>query len=667
MFLGLLFSLSSSEVFTCTHEYDSDSELRSMEPKSLIRKTHEIQDKDSQFRVCFDYASIDDSSYDSTQCTSTTGTCQSTDILDDSKRSVIKETFANVKKFLEDNINVTKTPDGEISNNIGTSMYSKTYEFKEATNNECDLLIVVYARPFGSGSSGLAYASSLSYSSIDGRPIIGKITVNPTKLPTEAQSFDSGARQFITTVLHEINHVLSFSSSLFKKWLDSDGKEYGDDVFRYADEDGNVIDSSATDKVIHTFLTTPHLTKWANERFHVSEENSEKYGLEIEDGGGSGTAGAHPNERLYFTDLMQGRTYGPGYVGPIFYNTLLDTNWYIPSTGVIEKLTYLDDTLEVDSTTTESILYGPPIKNFPSSHICDTKQQTSCFYDYIYSGICALKDVSSLSDAQLTADPYKSYYRPNSESTVGQDDLLDYVPTVLPWYNCRDSGAGGKDKKGYSSGESPEDYGEYYGNQSVCAMSTLYHSSLYATFSGPRCFDSYCGDDMRVRIVVDGVEKVCNKDGKKLKWDGYSGSVVCPPSSVVCANRKEYKEVLAITAMTPDRGPIDGKNLVSIEGTKFGNYTKENLTIKFGEVICDVLMVKETELLCKVRELTEEQKSQYYQKSVTISAHDAISGKNSTSTFMYTFTGRSYDAGSISAKPAIILLALSSIIAFFFF
>jgi len=600
MFLHLLLSFSSSEVITCSHDFNLDKELRGDDPIPLVKrsgKAYSIGSKDQPFRLCFDMKSIDDGTIDNCQCKSGSAgsvpsgcgnqnhdstQCLETDVLDANKRKVIKDTFANVKEFLESNLNVTvDTQTNEVTKTDCEYTNFDSLKAQGKLNaSQCDLFIAVYARPFGSGSSGLAFAQATATSSVDRRPVRGKITVNPSKIPSEAQSFRSGNRQFIITVLHEINHILSFSSGLFEHWLNEDTNEaYGSSIFVYADKEGHNLTNAGerTNKLVHQFLHTPSHTKWVNERFHVETEGYKHWGLEIEDGGGSGTAGSHPNERLYFTDLMQGRTYGPGYIGPIFYNSLKDSNWYNPSENIIEKLTYLDDKYEVDSQTNERILFGPPQNTFPSSHICEKNQATSCFYDYIYAGLCSLKEKNSITKADFTS--YSDYYNPNDRSLVGQDDLLDYVPTVLPWYNCRDPGAGGKERRGYSADGDPEDFGELYDNASVCAISTLYKSAIISAFSSPRCYHSFCGDDMKVRIVVDGVQKVCNKDGKKLRWEGYSGYVICPPSSVVCANRNEYVHVLPITSMTPDRGPIDGKNLVSIKGTNFGGFTNETLEI----------------------------------------------------------------------------------------
>ncbi|EAY20726.1 GP63-like [Trichomonas vaginalis G3] len=565
--------LSSSHVFTCSHEIFQKQTLREL-TEPLERKTMEVSTDEGlneSIRIKFDMSSIDHASLDPSQCTSVTGTCTSNDILTDAKRTTIKETFYTVKEFLESNINITRNP-----------------------NDEYDLTISVYAQPFGSSSSGLAYASSLAYNGVNGRPSQGKIVVNPAKLPDKPETFQSGDRQFIMTVLHELNHVLSFSSSLFNKWITNVT------ALHYTDAYGKEINESAYNSytgylIPHKYLQTPHLLAFVNDRFHVSSPQYMHLGLEIEDGGGSGTAGSHPNERLFFTDLMQGRTYGPGWISGIFYNTLWDTGWYAPSTNVTEELIYLNDYINTKIEVTEKVLLQPPTKSFPATYLCQSTALQACFYDYTFTGACSLKSTS-----EVDFEGHEGWYNPENKSEVGQDDLLDYAPLLLPWYSCRTNGSSGLQTMiDYDSTYDYTKHGETFNANSTCALSTLNKGITGNLIATPRCYEAWCGSDNKVRLVVDDEEYYCKYDGQSASFSNYAGTVTCPPAAQVCANRN-LTEVFGVSQLFPDRGPIDGQNLVGIMGSGYSKYNASDVTITIGTVPCQIKIYKDNYILCKL-------------------------------------------------------------------
>lgn len=593
MLFSFLLFFSACHGITCLHDFYQHKVLREItEPIRRVEETVDDAAERQPIRIDFNMDSIDDASKDSQQCTSAIGTCTSDDILDDTKRATIKNTFYTVRDFLQNNINITRRS-------------TDTY----------DLTISVYARPFGSSSTGLAYASSLEYNGVGGRPSVGQIVVNPAKLPSSAQTFDSGERQFIITVLHELNHVLSFSSSLFGRWQTNVSS-----AIHYTDGYGSEITAAEFSSysgglVSHEYLRTPHLLNYVNERFHIHNETLKTLGLEIEDGGGSGTAGSHPNERLFFTDLMQGRTYGPGWISPIFYNTLLDTGWYTPSTEVIEDLVYLDDSLNAKITLTEDILLQPPRKSFPPAYLCTSAALQACFYDYSYTGACSL-----MSSSEADYDGHEDWYNPHSSSNVGSDNLLDYTPLVLPWYSCRTNGSAGLGTiQAYQSGYDYTKYGETFSANSTCALSTLSSGITGGLIAQPRCYEAWCGSDNKVRLVVNDEEFYCKYDGQSASFSNFAGYVTCPPAGAVCANRPK-KEVFGVTSIMPDRGPIDGQNLVGITGNGYSKYNQSDVTITLGTIPCRIKIYKDNYIVCRLDQPDDATQKTLKKKSFSITS-----------------------------------------------
>ena len=642
-----------NHIFTCVTDFENDKLLRSEEPKSLFDLPKIISLDISNrlpIRIHFDVSSIDDHTKDSHQCfnniTASSTICQNSDNLSPSIKNSIKETIDNVKLYLEENLNVTRK-EGTWTNNAGFH----NYEPDTRTLTNIDLYIAVLARPFGAESSGLAYASSNGYNDgVDGRPISGYIVLNPSRVPSTSQNFSSGNRQFITTVLHEINHVLSFSQTLFPRWINPNtNTSYGGDNWKttYINDYGTT----------QTFVKGNNLNEWVNERFSVSNSSLINLGLELEDGGGPGTALSHPNQRLYFSDLMQGRTYGPGYLSPILYNTLLDTGWYSPLSSMSEVFAYLDSTLNDATQTNERILIDPPRISFPSNYLCSNSQSSPCFYDHIYTGVCSL---TSTKPSWLESED--KWYNPNDSKFYGTDNLLDFTPLILPWINCKDSNS--KLKRNYPIEETEETYAEKFSTESICAMSTLYKSPIATTQRFARCIDSFCGTDNKVRLLINDEEFLCRNDGQQIKINGYTGYIECPPSKVVCANRLK-RELLNVLSLFPDRGPIDGKNLITINGFGFDNYETNDLIINIGEINCNILQKKDSYILCKLSETPINLRGSLLMNPQKFNGK--IISKNITTTLkdMYTFTSRLYSNGLITSKPTILLILLSLIIGYF--
>lgn len=341
-----------------------------------------------------------------------------------------------------------------------------------------------------------------------------------------------------------------------------------------------------------------------NNRFKVKNETLINIGLELEDSGGGGTAGAHPNEKLFFTDLMQGRTYGPGWLSPIFYNSLLDTGWYVPSEELLEEeLIYLNSQLDPKILINESVLLEPPLKSFPLEYQCQSSALQACFHDYTWTGTCSLTSWNS-NDIPPKDKERADWYNPdNKQDFVGTDQMLDYANLVLPWYSCRATGENGLERmKEYEEGYDPSNYGESFDNDSTCAMSTLQKGFTGSLISTSRCYKAWCGTDNKVRLVVGDEEVYCKRDGYLAKFTDYAGSVTCPPAGIVCANRKK-RDVFGVSTIFPDRGPVDGKNLVAIVGNNYDMYNRSSLNITIGTVKCNVTIKRDNYILCQLEDV----------------------------------------------------------------
>ena len=96
----------------------------------------------------------------------------------------------------------------------------------------------------------------------------------------------------VKTVIHELTHVLAFSSSLYSSFLDVNGKKY----------DMNVMIKKTNSKtgVVGTAMNTPNLVALAKKHFNCPTLDS----IALENDGSAGSAGSHFERMLLFNEVM---------------------------------------------------------------------------------------------------------------------------------------------------------------------------------------------------------------------------------------------------------------------------------------------------------------------------------------------------------------------------
>ena len=656
------------QVFKCHHDLFEDEELRRSPPTVFDAETaaEECQPEERQpIRVKFALDSITNRALDTKACTKVEGDCLEGDIFDGNseKAKIIAETMENVKNYIQSFVNVTPVDKAGIDPNEAFGGDGLTVDWK--TQTDCDLYIQVVARGFGSKSSTLATASSRGPKSSNcndnGRSRMGLITINAAKMPSVAQNETSGDRQFFVTLVHELMHVLAFSASLFDKWLDVNKTRY--------EAPFGVIQFTNSYGMTQKFIATPSLIEWVNKRFQVLDPGLASLGLEIEDGGGGGTAGSHPNSRLYFTDVMQGKTYGPGYISPIFFHSLVDSGWYDVDFSYAEELVFMNPLLHGNAPN-QFVMTEPPKKTFPADYLCYQTSSQHCYYDYSGKANCEVASEAELRDKN--SGNYAKNYPPEGDNrtlwynpdggVVGIEELLDFANILIPNNaQCRDAELPSKDSL---IGEMAKKLHETYGPTSVCAMSTIFNGKFGEILLGetPACFRSRCGTDGKIRMTLDDdIEQLCTRPGKKIYSKKHVGYVKCPPAAEACATMNKVQMVNIHQAL-PDRGPWDGQNFINFIGEDLAKYKK--LKIKIGDIELEKIVQTDTGVLCKVPELSKEQTKNLLKIPQTVYATDEqFPDHEGIFPNFYTFVERSYSAGWSMATPASILLFFGCLLA----
>jgi hypothetical protein len=446
-----------------------------------------------------------------------------------------------------------------------------------------DLRLDVKPYPESSNPASSSVLASAGATDSSNPPREGRVQVNTYKRPSSAQNFDSPDRSYFMTLLHELTHVLAFSSGLFNRW---------DTITNGTGKQIHVTDSRYG--ITHQFLATPALTAFIARRFRTFPPPGSVLGLELEDSGSPGTAGSHPHERLFLSDLMQGVIHGPSYLSAIFEASLRDSGWYDVNASMIEGLAYLDAELWTvgERLTAGAILEPPPI-GFPPSAFCKKANQLVCFHDSVTRAIC---QVIGQDEMNVTADNpnMRHWFNPFGEDEVGVDQYLDYAFVPLPGVgSCRDSGT----VRRYDPKFDPDGKAEAFGIDSVCAMSRL-GTGAFASANGPACYRAICRTDNRLELVVKNKAKLCVDSDSVLSFDGVKGKVSCPPARAACLNMQKRTEINMFT-IVPDEGPKGGGNLVRIFGSDFEQYPDLAFLIA-GKVPCNILERTDGQILCQV-------------------------------------------------------------------
>lgn len=703
MFLALFIV---SEVFVCNYDAEEDKWLRSSEPERLVRPSTKADEIDLK-SINPDYADKLDQpierhpikfGIDMSQIVA--GDRQYTGIsvkLNETQAHVISVTVENMLKYVGNIIKITPYLDENLyPKKFSPRSISGSYPWlQNAEDVSCDLYVVVIAGEFDPKSNTLANAKTIrrrgdeNYAgkinggksehakiTLDyGMPLAGQVNINSNRIPSVPESETSGNRQFFVTIVHEFMHVLAFSNSHFNNWIN---RSTGEPLSKYKNP---IVQIKNGYDISQKFINTEALTKWVNDRFEVTDPALQNLGLEIEDGGGSGTKGSHPNSRLYFTDVMQGKTYGPGWISPIYFHTLTDSGWYDVDISKAEELVFLDARMHGTSPPNQNLLVQPPMTNYIPDYLCSRDDTNFCFYDHSYKGVCDIESIDEWVDESgnnhkskfnLSVDPIpprgtKGYqwYNPLDLESIGSEALLDYNRIIVPISaNCRSEISGNSEE---NSIWVPKLF-EVYSESSICAMSTIFKGKLGEVLLShtAACYQAECTTNNQLSLIIKGEKHMCRKKGERIFVKGKMGHAICPNPKEACANLPK-RPVLNVDQVIPDRGPINGNNYVNFIGKGFSKYTPSDLELKIGieydkSYALDIIKIQDNSILARFPDLT----GANITKMVAYSLFVTDGGELNQSYLddIYTFVETSYpeSAGFFTARPTALLLSFVLII-----
>lgn len=492
----------------------------------------------------------------------TESNCSHTTLLSNEKKDILRTIFNNLEDYLSQMLKVSP-------------------EVSPVDGYQADLVIKASTGYFSEDDKTLAYAWQSGRSEQLGRPNRGSITINPRYIPDVPEDVNSVDRFFFTVIFHELMHVLGMMGGEWSRWwIDQEtGKKYSHQVF-------TTFENRTLHKT-YRILHTPKLHAWAVDRFGVTEfAPGVPAGIEIEDGGGSGTAGSHPESRIYMSEVMCGIFVGRAFISNMSLAILDDTGWYVVNYSLGEPFPF-GDGKSMETEPLSDFPTAPPQLSFPEHYLCwDREDVPICHHDFTSKGYCSpvtdwVCPGSTSDDREACA--MKEFVNPRELPFRGDRSEFDYLYFKVGNMSemCDDDD--------WNILPEVDDTGEIYGSDSMCAMSTL-SKTQKLTKPQPRCHTMICDETNTISVIIDDEIRFCSEKGQTLTFSGYNGSFICPDPKLLCS-MKRFLAKRPVFNNTNVRTPIPTKIAYTEEKEAQRNNSAISTAIVFVAITIVTLVI----------------------------------------------------------------------------
>ena len=388
------------------------------------------------------------------------------------------------------------------------------YLLENSKNIDADLFLIVSINTLGNAQ---ARAYPIIKDKNTNRPILGVVELN-----TAIDTFTKNHIIFISNLLlHEISHVLAFNSDLFP-------------YFNKLPNLQQTVSDIEINGIKRQFLSTPKVVEKANQHFNTDC----LLGVELEDQGGSDTAGSHWEARIMLGDYMIGVDYPEIVISDITLAVFEDSNWY--------KVNYYSGGLfKTGKNEGYNFLFGDCVnKNNEESNFklefCNNQRDPFCSPGLIDRGYCYL---GIYPEGENIPKKYQYYSNP----LKGGWDIANYCPVMQNdyekannfYYYSRCNIIG---KENYT------EIGEKLSNTSFCFMSSLVKSSLSeeikSKYSNEKaiCYEVIqCDNTLKHYTIKIGETEFTCENGNNIESyeiEGFEGKITCPPYNRICSGTK---------------------------------------------------------------------------------------------------------------------------------
>eukprot|EP00898_Chlorokybus_atmophyticus_P008015 jgi/Chlat1/8214/Chrsp76S07646 len=424
-------------------------------------------------------------------------TCLAADVMNSAKRTALQQAMSTVVTWWERTLLVNPiTGNLKLSSNSACGLdggVNVPSSFSSTGVANADLVLFVTARP--TTGSTLAWAVGCERDQW-GRAVAGQVNVGPQYVG------DSSANNLLLkTLRHEITHVLGFDPSAFDSYRVGSTKQLQPQVTV------SIYDSNLGKQV--TRVVTPNVM--ARGAQHFAMDTASFPGIELEDGGGSGTAGSHWEKRLLHNELMTGTISDDSVTSVLTLALLQDSGWYTANFSQADYLLW--------GAGQGATFVTQRCNKWGAAYFCTSNNSPQCTADRSGLGYCDI--VTYNGDL-----PRNSQYF-SQPDVGGRDPYADYCPYV-------ESGNGDTCLSGGSGGD--PNLGELTCPNCRCFGSTLAKSGVSRGSGTPSlgCYQTRCLDNSTLQVSAGGNWAQCPTEGGTVTFTGFSGSVTCPPAVSIC-------------------------------------------------------------------------------------------------------------------------------------
>ena len=368
--------------------------------------------------------------------------------------------------------------------------------------------------------STLATASCRVFQTDDGQPYVGVVKINKDidySKPNSDVYFES-------ILVHEFTHILGFSKHFFET--------YSHNIFWELDND----------KVNRTYLNGPKLMQVAKKYFNCDSLK----GVELENQGGSGTAGSHWESRILLGEYMNGYAYTEEQVISEFTLAVLEDSGYYQANYYTGGLMRYGKHKGCDFLTERCVNSEHKINPYFENEFYDTISSV----DNIESS-CSSGRQSRTYNAWWQNYPIPKLYQYFENENVTGYEPADFCPVPLKFQDeedksyfvghCSIKGSGfyGSMLKYYknydpTSANTQKETGETFSDHSYCYLSSVSKNKVISNVVRANCYETFCSKrSLTIKIFDDYV--VCPRSGGKIKVEGYEGYLLCPDYNLVCS------------------------------------------------------------------------------------------------------------------------------------
>lgn len=234
---------------------------------------------------------------------------------------------------------------------------------KESLRNETKAdLILIFTVEGQKSDSSVAYASACQLHKITLRPTVGRINMNPHHLSSNPKVWK---KQF-TTVLHEAFHIMGFSRSLYKYYIDPVTLKRKEESDTYVQKSGGKFPY---------IIRSPKVLAFAREHFKCPDLD----GVPVEDGGGAGSAGSHWEKVVLGNEIMVANVTPNLVLSKFTLKLMEDSGWYQINYSMGEPFFW---GIRAGCSIVEGDCYM-------HGYMCKKKGEQGCFYDYTFQATCS--------------------------------------------------------------------------------------------------------------------------------------------------------------------------------------------------------------------------------------------------------------------------------------